>query len=149
MHHATPVGSDRKSTLIGSAFVDFSALVIDTSNESNLISGYYYVYKRKNDSIYGTRHALGQLKITIRADNNIGEIKRLSLQEGKFPSLSYSPTRKPAKMRPDSGLSRDASLEFSLAENPFNKNATFGEGLVTRLEGYEEHVKMRESRHLR
>lgn len=137
--------------MIGSAFVDISALVIDTANESNLLSGYHYVFKRQTDSIYGSRQALGQVKITIRADNNIGECKRMSMQEGKLPTLSYSPTRKPAKMRPDTRFPRDESVEFSLAENPFNKDATFGEGLLSKKmqADYDEHERMREAKHLR
>jgi hypothetical protein len=34
-----------KTTLIGTALVDISALAIDTSQESNLICGYYHVFK--------------------------------------------------------------------------------------------------------
>ena len=35
-----------KTTLIGSAFVDISALAIDTAHESNLVSGYYHIVNR-------------------------------------------------------------------------------------------------------
>jgi hypothetical protein len=144
VYHARPVGSDRKTTLLGSAHVDISALVIDTANEKNLLSGYFYVFKKPTDSIYGAKHSVGQLKITIRADNNIGECRRMSIQEGKMPTMSYSPTRKPARMQSDRG-----SVEFSHAENPFNKDATFGEGLQRQLMDQSEHERLRESKHMR
>ena len=40
------------------------------------------------------------------------------------------------------------SLEFSLAENPFNKDATFGSKYRNRLD-FDEYDRLRESRHLR
>ena len=101
----------------------------------------------------GSKHSVGQLKVTVRADNNIGECKRISMQESKLPSLSYSPTKIPSKMRADPRFYRDElkdSVEFSLAENPFNKDATFGKmsKFNSRLD-FEEHDRLRESRFLR
>ena len=77
----------------------------------------------------------------------------MSMQEGKLPSLSYSPTKIPSKMRADPRFYRDElkdSVEFSLAENPFNKDATFGKmsKFNSRLD-FEEHDRLRESRFLR
>lgn len=82
-------------------------MAIDTANENNLISGYHYVFTREIDAIHAGKYAVGQLKITIRADNNIGECKRLSMQEGKLPTLSYSPTKVGANMRSDPPYYRD------------------------------------------
>lgn len=139
--------------MIGSAHIDISALAIDTVNEANLISGYYYLYRQQTDAVLGSKHSAGQLKVTVRADNNIGECKRMSMQEGKLPSLSYSPTKIPSKMHADPRFYRDElkdSVEFSLAENPFNKDATFGKmsKFNSRLD-FEEHDRLRESRFLR
>lgn len=142
---------DRKTTLIGSAYVDISALAIDTTTEANLISGYHYLYRHQTDAALGSRHSTGQLKVTVRADNNIGECKRMSMQEGKLPTLSYSPTKIPAKMRADPRFLRDTlkdSVELSMVENPFNKDATFGQLSRARVD-FDEHDRLRESRFLR
>jgi hypothetical protein len=103
------------------------------------------VYKKQSDSIHGTKYSVGQVKITIRAENNLGDLKRLSMQEGKIPTLSSSPIRKPAKTYIN--RREETSLDFSLAENPFIKDATFGEGLKNKR--FEEYELLRESRHLR
>lgn len=91
--------------------------------------------------------------MTLRADNNIGECKRMSMQEGKLPTLSYSPTKIPSKMRADPRFYRDElkeSVEISMAENPFNKDATFGNmSKYLSRHDFEEHDRLRESRFLR
>lgn len=145
VYHARQIGLERKSTLIGTAYADISALAIDTASESNFVSGYYHVYKKQSDSIHGAKYSVGQVKITIRAENNLGDLKRLSMQEGKIPTLSSSPIRKPAKTYIN--RREETSLDFSLAENPFIKDATFGEGLKNKR--FQEHELLRESRHLR
>lgn len=54
-------------------------------------------------------------------------------------------------MRADPPFYRDTlkdSVEFSLAENPFNKDATFGQ-LSKARQDFDEHDRLRESRFLR
>ena len=77
----------------------------------------------------------------------------MSMQEGKLPTLSYSPTKIPSKMRADPRFYRDElkeSVEISMAENPFNKDATFGNiSKYLSRQDFEEHDRLRESRFLR
>jgi hypothetical protein len=58
------------------------------------------------------------------------------MQESKLPILSYSPTKIGTNMRADPPYYRDQikdSVNFSHAENPFHKDATFGEGLLGKM----------------
>lgn len=126
--------------------MDISALAIDTAHESNLVSGYYHIYSE------GSKQSLGQVKITIRADNNIGECKRMSMHEGVLPKLSYSPTKIPAHMRKDDEYEIRESLNLSGVENPFQKDATFGHSLLKKelaRGAFDEHDAIRESKHVR
>lgn len=114
-------------------------MAIDTAHESNLVSGYYHIYSE------GSKQSFGQIKITIRADNNIGECKRMSMQEGILPKLSYSPTKIPAHLRRDDEYEIRESLNLSI-ENPFQKDATFGTSLLRKelARGvFEEHDAIR------
>ena len=68
-------------TLIGTAFVDFSALALDTSQKDNVISGYFHVINRgvevrssKDLAFMETnamsRQSKGQLRVTVRAESD-------------------------------------------------------------------------------
>ena len=67
-------------TLIGTAFVDFAPLALDTSQKENAISGYYHIINKgdvrssKDLSFMETnrmsRESKGQLKVTIRAESD-------------------------------------------------------------------------------
>jgi len=131
-------------TLIGTALVDISALAIDTSQESNLICGYYHVFKMQDGlasldvsmTQMAAKASLGSVKITIRADNNIGECKRMSMQDGTLPKLSYSPTKLPAgyaaeiRRNFDDEVLRESMNSMGGVENPFHKSQTFGGNLT-------------------
>ena len=66
--------------LIGTAFVDFSALALDTSQKENVISGYFHVINNDQvrsskdlsfmESAQKTKQSKGQLRVTIRAESD-------------------------------------------------------------------------------
>ena len=108
-------------TLIGTAYIDFSALVFDTSSPSNMISGYSHIINRAKvrssqelafmEPNQLSKQSQGQLKTTIRAEllKPIGQMNQ---------SLNMS----------NQGDIQDGireSLELSQITNPF-KQQTFG-----------------------
>ena len=75
------------------------------------------------------------------------------MQEGKLPSLSYSPTKIPAHMKNEFKFNRDdeevirESLNISGVENPFRKDTTFGGSFLSKhlkKEDFEEFDLIRE-----
>ena len=50
----------------------------------------------------------------------------MSMQEGKLPKLSYSPTKIPALTKQNLRFEDDMIRESFEVENPFQKDATFG-----------------------
>ena len=67
-------------TLIGTAYLDFSALALDTSQKENSISGYYHVINKGDirssrdlsfmETNIVSRKSKGQLRVTVRAESD-------------------------------------------------------------------------------
>jgi len=67
-------------TLIGTAYVDFSALALDKSQKENVISGYFHVINKGEvrsskdlsfmETNFLSRQSKGQLRVTVRAESD-------------------------------------------------------------------------------